>query len=44
MARAAELAVVVGADRFADLASIIDHLAAEWEIGEAVTADEAYLW
>ena len=57
MARAAELAAVVGADRvdaalglaaiagrFADgdLASIIDHLAAEGEIGEVVIADEAH--
>jgi transposase len=57
MARAVELAAVVGADRvdaalglaaiagrFADgdLASIIDHLTAEREIGEVVTADEAH--
>ena len=57
MARAAELAAIVGADtvdaalglaaiacRFADgdLASIIDHLAAEREIGEVVIADEAH--
>ena len=57
MARAVELAAVVGADRagaalglaaiagrFADgdLASIIDHLAAEREIGEVVIADEAH--
>jgi hypothetical protein len=57
MARAVELAAVVGAERvgaalglaaiagrFADgdLASIIDHLAAEREIGELVTADEAH--
>ena len=57
MARAAELAAVVGAGRvdaalglaaiagrFADgdLASIIDHLAAEREIGEVVIADEAH--
>lgn len=57
MARAVELATVVGADRvdaalglaaiagrFADgdLASIIDHLAAEREIGEVVIAGEAH--
>lgn len=57
MAKAAELAAVVGAGRvdealglaaiagrFADgdLASIIDHLAAEREIGEVVIADEAH--
>ena len=57
MARAVELAAVVGADtvdaalglaaiagRFAggDLASIIDHLAAEREIGEVVIAGEAH--
>jgi predicted butyrate kinase (DUF1464 family) len=57
MARAAELAAVVGADtvdaalglaaiagRFADgdLASIIDHLAAERAPGEVVIASEAH--
>jgi len=57
MARAVELAAVVGSDkadaalglaaiagRFADgdLASIIDHLAAEREAGEVVIADEAH--
>jgi hypothetical protein len=57
MARAVELAAVVGADRadaalglaaiagrFADgdLASIIDHLAAERETGGVVRADEAH--
>ena len=57
MARAVELAAVVGADRadaalglaaiasrFADgdLASIIDHLAAERAPGEVVIADEAH--
>jgi hypothetical protein len=45
MARAVELAAVVGADRVdaaLGLASIIDHLAAERALGEVVIADEAH--